>query len=204
MYVYQGEIFSPSCTFPMEEHPLLQLDTATLCVGLSLSREVLGLITSAYIHIVLSPLHMNLSTTLLGRILRWIALKNRHSEALLYACTRPVVEGIRRHVTCLWKQAVRTVLRQVRIRFTMGSTATTEEASVKKRRREMKEDNNNDDLSHGVRNISTRRALSRKWRWCFEQWLEAARYIRIRELLHGHTELESAPDATSGHQHRIR
>ncbi len=204
VHVSQGLIFSPSYTFPMEEYPLLQLDTATLCAGLSLNREVLGLITSAYVHVVLSPLHVNLSTTLLGRILRWIALKNRHSEALIYACTRPAVEGMRRRVACLWQQALRSVLRQVRIRFAAGSAAMT--ASIKKLREmkgmaALKEDN--DDLSHGVRNISTR-ALSRKWRWWFKQWLEAARYIRIRDLLHGHTELGSALDATSGRQHHLR
>ncbi len=184
------------------ERPILQLDTATFCTGLSLSRKVLGLITSAYVHIVFSPLHLNLSFTLLGRVLRWIALKNRHSEALIYACTKPaVVDGIQRRVVCMWQHALRSVIRQVRNRFdtTDGSISTTITASVEKKLCEMKGGTDLNSSHDNMRNTSTvrRRTLSMKWRYWFKQWIEAARYIRIRDLLYGHTELESVFDVTT-------
>ncbi len=184
------------------ERPILKLDTATFCTGLSLSRKILGLITSAYVHVVFSPLHLNFSFTLLGRVLRWIALKNRHSEALIYACAKPaVVDGIRRRVVCMWQHALRSVIRQVRNRFhTMDdSESTTITASVEKKLREMKGGADLNSSHDNMRNISTirRRTLSMKWRYWFKQWIEAARYIRIRDLLYSHTELESVFDATT-------
>ncbi len=211
----QGLIFSPTTTIEME-HPLLRLDTATFCAGLTLSREVLGLITSAYLHVVLSTLHINLSSTVLGRVLRWIALKNRHSEALLYTCTRPVkVNGMqRRRIVCLWQLALRSILRQVRVRFAAGGHASPPVggASVekfhemKKDMTKLKQDKNDGDFrSHEIKAIPTKRP-SRKWRMWFKQWIVASRYIHIRDLLHAHTKLGSVllDSTTNGQQHHLR
>ncbi len=206
--------YKSNTTLPVEQQrPILKIDTATFSTGLSLSRKVFGLITSAYVHSVFSPIQLNFSLTLLGRFLRWVSLFNRHSESLIYAaaCAKPAagVDG-RKRVACMWQYALRSVIRQIRKRRFhsrfhstddgLESTAPIGMANVGKTK--LYDGTITTDLTSS-RHYNTwknnssstcqrRKRSSMKWSYWFKQWIDAARYIQIRDLLYGHTKLEES------------
>ncbi|CAM9710976.1 unnamed protein product [Pylaiella littoralis] len=192
--------------------PLLSRCRAALGLRLVISAKEWGKIESMDVRLLTGDINVQLGDDHLGYLLRWSSLFDGYMRTLALSALRPTINSIprsrssdgsgrsekSRYYRALWKHAVEVVLRDLRSYVWQRSEKARQELQSAQAARS--EVIGRTWSSEESEYRATRGLLWRTW---FAEWVGAARYLSLRQLIHAKLVVETFADESGGIHDRL-
>ncbi|CAM9600860.1 unnamed protein product [Ectocarpus sp. 4 AP-2014] len=202
------DLRSPPAALP----PLLRRCRGGVGLRVVLSAKEWGKIESMDIRLLAGDINVQVGDDQLGYLLRWASLLNGHMRTLALSALRPARDlvpatlpsdssgrsGKSRYYRALWRLAVGVVLRDLRSSaWQRSENARNNLQSAQAARSEIF------DRPWSTEESEYRAARGLLWRTWFAEWVGAARYLSLRQLLQSRLVVENFSDKSGGIHNRL-
>ncbi|CAM9169048.1 unnamed protein product [Ectocarpus fasciculatus] len=202
------DLRSPPATLPL----LLKRCRGGVGLRVVLSAREWGKIESMDIRLLAGDINVQVGDDQLGYLLRWASLLNGHIRTLALSALRPARDlvpaalpsdtsgrsGKSRYYRALWGLAVGVVLRDLRSSaWQRSENARVSLQSAQAARSEVF------DRPWSTEESEYRAARALLWRTWFAEWVGAARYLSLRQLLQTRLVVENFSDESGGIHNRL-
>eukprot|EP00752_Nemacystus_decipiens_P001758 g1699.t2 len=206
------DLRSPPTALP----PLLRRCRAGVGIRLVFSAREWGKMESLDVRLLAGDINVQLGDDHLGYLLRWTSLLKDSTRALALSALRPEQKSIppsqstdgdgdggglskkSRYYRALWRHAVEVVLRDLRSSVWQRGEKARKELQLAQAAR-----SESIDRAWSIEESEYRTTRGLLWRTWFTEWVQAARYLGVRQLIHSRLVVESFADESGGIHSRL-
>eukprot|EP00903_Cladosiphon_okamuranus_P005340 g5337.t1 len=202
---------SPPTALP----PLLRRCRAGLGITLVFSAREWGKMESLDFRLLAGDINVQLGDHHLGYLLRWTSLLTNHTRSLAISALRPDLKSMKpsgssgvddgglceksRYYRALWRHAVEVVLRDLRSSvWQRGEKARKQLQLAQAAAR-----SESTDRVWSIEENEYRLTRGLLWRTWFAEWVGAARYLSVRQLINSRLVVENFADESGGIHSRL-